>query len=111
MFEWAVIGLLGLGVAYLWAMWRLSLRYRVRLGAYIALLLLDDAVRADHQQKLRLYITDSTATNAVALSSRALSAIENMTENWDTLLPGAHAAIWQERQKNLIGSNSDRPAL
>lgn len=60
-------------------------------------LLIDDSIREDHKAKFRDWIRQSSASNALELSSLAHSVIENMADSLaskgsSTLT--AHAMLW-----------------
>jgi hypothetical protein len=95
--EWIGWGLFVLLLLLYFASMNFAHRKRLHLRNYIIYLLVDDSVREDHKAKFEQWIRQSSASNAMELSSRAHSVIENMadslaSEGSSTL--AAHAMLW-----------------
>jgi hypothetical protein len=103
--EYLCWGLLGLLI--LWYL--LSMKYsqdrRLHLESYIVYLLLSDRIRETHKETFRQWILGADAPDAMKLSQRAGSVIQNMAEGLakpeegevgSTL--GAHAMLWRVKQ-------------
>ena len=105
---WILIGGAAIFISALY--WRV-VGERSHLTCYAGLLLLDDSLRTAHKQSLEKFLLDSTAPDALSLSTTARLAIQKMSERLAVGDPKApltssvfyfHGLVWN-RKKSLEG--------
>lgn len=65
---------------FLFALYWRATGERNHLTCYIGIILLDDEIRAVHKQSLEKFLLEATVSDAQALSTVTLSAIQNISE-------------------------------